>query len=121
MFLIRKQQMDALLAGAEQAFEDEVVDYIRRTVADKTAGLPLDRLRADTRRGIAKARKYGIEQSLDIQRFVELLYRIGPDLDEAPATRSWVLPLLTDRTLTAVAKLDQVEGQAVLLGFLSES
>jgi hypothetical protein len=86
----------------------------------KTSSLTELELRAIIHKGVNRARQYGIDLTGDVERFIRLMFRFRTfDFEEDPPT-AWTREVLMDGTLTAEAKLEQVEGQASLFQLIAE-
>jgi hypothetical protein len=102
------------------AFEERMVKMARERYPDKTRDLTEPELRAIIHAGINRAGQYGIDLTGDVERFIRLMFRFRLfNFEEDPPT-SWTREILTDETLTAEGKLDQVEGRACLSRLIEE-
>jgi hypothetical protein len=97
MLKIRTEQYRAFQPLAEAAFVAEVVEHLRETRPDEVvrlpggqatiAELPDDILSKMVRRGIARARQYGITWRSTLLAFVTLMLVSAPNFDDHPSLR----------------------------------
>jgi hypothetical protein len=117
---IRNEQVEALRKMMEQSFVDKTVDRLRAADPQGAAALGEDGVRRFVERHIAEAAGHGIDLSLDVERYVSLMYGIKQCWNEAEDS-PWVNSILNDESLPPETLLDRLEGEALLAGVLKEA
>src|SRR6516164_299562 len=112
MLVIRAQQMEVLGAYMAAAFEKDCVALLRRDYPEITRDAPDDELRAFVRDGIERAAQYGIDTVSNVQRWLDLMMRLGAHFDEDPRCAAVQAALAKD-ALPAEARLDEAMALAV--------
>jgi hypothetical protein len=103
LLTIRKAQMDALAKGSIRTFERQLVGRLRGgRVAE---GLMPEELRSRVKAGLEAALKYGFVGRSQVERFVEVSVRCGPDFHQA----GWAKKILWDPGLKTAEKLNLIE------------
>ena len=97
MLKIRPEQMAAFQAVAETAFIKRVAAYLREGHAEAEIRLPSgsfqlgqipdETLIAMVKRGVAKAREYGMRQESALSAYVVLMVETAPNFDAHPLIR----------------------------------
>ena len=114
MLTIRREQFEAFRHVAESAFVRRVVEHLRENVADSVVQLPNEvilvkqisdeRLRGMVRRGIARARDYGMDWESSVTAFVALMFVAAPNFDKHPLIER----VLRDERVEANSRVDQL-------------
>jgi hypothetical protein len=118
--VIREAQMSALSGGVRAAFEDQMIADVRAGFPQKTGKMSEEELRQIIRSGMDRAKQYGIELTFDVNRFIRLMFRFPSYVFEEDPATEWTKSILEDGTLVPDAKLDEVEGQGLIIGLLDE-
>jgi hypothetical protein len=113
---IREEQLGAFSPVAEAAFLRRVVGHVRRHHADAAVRLPdaptattvkqlpEERLTEMVRRGLARARRYGLTLETTLTGFVAIMFAVAPNFDAHPLLRR----VLTDETVPPDSRLDEM-------------
>jgi hypothetical protein len=106
MFVIRKDQMDAMAKAREADFADRMVRHLRGHFADHLARLGIrEGLPALVLRGISAAKGYGVTGEADVRRYLELSAILGPGFD-GDRRFGWAGETLRKEGLDGTAKMD---------------
>ncbi|KHD05528.1 hypothetical protein PN36_29085 [Candidatus Thiomargarita nelsonii] len=109
--------MEELQKTAEKKIENQVIAHLNEAFPTKINILSEEERRQFIQRGVVEARKYGIELSFDVERYLHVMFGISYDFEKSPHN-SWIIPILEEDTFTTEQKLDQLEGHALLSGAL---
>jgi hypothetical protein len=85
VFVIRREQMDALSKSMEQNFEKRMVNHISEFFPDQVGKLGNTGVLKTIRYGIRKAASYGIDKECDVCKYIDLMIVFGRDFDANPA------------------------------------
>jgi hypothetical protein len=113
MFVIRRQQMEIFSACALTGFEDRMASYIAKKLPHGFGANNELAIRELIRKGIDRARGYGIAIEYDVARFIELMQVLSEDFDTSPAF-PWAAPILTNGNLDSREKMDRLVEKAAL-------
>ncbi len=92
---LRKEQLDALQKGADQAFVERLIAHFREQFGEKLADIDDPEFKRMVSNGVVRARSHGLTFESSIVGFVQLMFQVAPNFDEHPA----FLRVLDDRTL----------------------
>lgn len=79
--IIRSEQMDQMRRLLVERFENRMVEHLQRCFPRKCAALTESGVRAEIRHGIQKARDYGLENELEVCKYINLMFIFGRDFD----------------------------------------
>lgn len=101
-------QIEAFSRADMLRFEDE----LRREMGDDPRPVEADAVQAKgwVRRGIARARKYGVLTELNIRWFFEFEREFGEEFEHLV----WVAPILSDVALSGEEKMGRIEAMSLL-------
>jgi hypothetical protein len=106
--------MRAFSQAQKESFEVRAFAYLRQWHATDLKPLDDAALNAFIRRGIIKARGYGITREIDVLRFLEIMVTLGPDFDTSPQlgwTKECLLqPLHAEERLDLICQRYYFEG-----------
>lgn len=88
--IIRKEQMEAMVAARQAESEQSFVTYFRKEIPHLASKYNDDALRSLIRQGVARAGGYGIVRGPALVRFLTLSLLI-PDFPEEAATNRFLL------------------------------
>lgn len=88
--LIRKQQIESLYLARLDASVKSFAAHFRATIPDAINQYDDEALCANIRRGIDRARTYGIVRGSALKQFLALSLLISPDFDDEPATHRYL-------------------------------
>ena len=115
MLLIRDDQMRVLARHAQERFAVRAVAHLKRVLPEECAAMGEPAVRNSVDMAIRKAESYGIEEELDVLRYLNLMYALGFDFDTDPET-AWAAEVLQDKDLDPGSKVellwDRVESEA---------
>lgn len=104
MLVIRDEQMEVLSEYCRRSFVERMIAHIDETYP----GVIKDKFGADTgsfvSAGVAKAERYGIVYEDDIEAFLDMMARLGPDFDADPRY-PWAPEVLDDAERSGSAKV----------------
>jgi hypothetical protein len=107
MLIIRKSQMEVFSRQMVKQFEDIMVLHLREDLEDRFKDLSEEDLRAFIRKGVSKAKNYGIERECDIEGFIDLMALLGPDFDVEEEFQ-WARDLLIKKDMQPEARLNEI-------------
>ncbi len=107
MIVINDGQMESMSVYMLEQFEDRMVVHLRKHWPKKCAALGEDAVRESIRKGVQRARSYGITSEYDVSRYVNCMYALCHDFDTDPRA-PWAQPILTDAELPASSKMNRV-------------
>lgn len=99
MMLVRRAQLDAFRAAAEESFVEEMVRYMRRFSPPLHRTLGDEKLERIVRSGITRATGYGFSRRGPIRLFLEMTWLFGSGFDTDPQI-PWAKEVLTDPRYT---------------------
>lgn len=99
---IRPPQLDALLQPQRDAFEDRLLDHIRRRWPAPYQALDQQTLRGTIRQALSVCARYGITTERDVGRYLALMHELSLELDQRP----WVRTILGDTTRSGTQRMD---------------
>lgn len=108
MLKIRREQLDRLRGAMLQQFEDRMEIQLRRQFPKHPMLAFRETIRDFIRHGMDKAARYGITDEADVERFLTWMIPYGPDFERHPDL-SWLLRLLSNKELTAMEKMNELE------------
>ena len=97
-----------------------MVTMVKLHYPEKIRLLTDQELRSVIHSGVIRAKQYDIDLTNDTERFVRLMFRFRSFVFEQDPLTAWTQEVLRDETLSAAAKLDQIEGQALLFQLIAE-
>lgn len=109
MLVIRQAQIDAMVKGTDEEFEEFLMNHARAEFPKKTADIDDERLRPMVRSGIKRAESHGFTAAADITAFVAVMFEIAPNFDEQPRIRE----VLDDNRFFPADRLDMLWSPAV--------
>jgi len=95
---LRKAQIEALSRAVMKGFEDRMAAHLERFFPDDHALLGDVGVRAEIRRGIERAKRYGIVCERCVCKFLDVLFAFGRGFDTSVAF-PWAAAILTDRRI----------------------
>lgn len=107
MLKMRQPQMDALADYTFTKFVNEMMKHLRAAFPDQAGEMPEPALRDLILNGVASCESYGIHREYDVERYLELLFVMGPNFDATPET-SWAGALLRDTAMTPGERLNRI-------------
>ena len=107
MFVIRKEQLEAMTTAREAAFVELMVQHLHDHFAADLAhlGISPEALPDLVRRGVSAARAYGVTGESDVRRYLEIMALLGPAFDD-DRRFPWAGETLTSRDLDGTRKMD---------------
>ena len=87
MLIIRKDQIQAFIAGNEDELNAEIVKAVRYAVPDRVAPYDDAELQKMVAIGIGRARANKLEAAEDIAAFVAAMFAVAPRFDEQKEVR----------------------------------
>ncbi len=104
MLRLRKTQVVKLEEYMRTVFEKKMFAMITAKYPDQCENLQEKQIQELIARGIDRsARDYDIKMEHDVQRFIELMFLIAPDFDDA---YDWAGKILNNHSFDARQKLD---------------
>lgn len=100
MLVIRQQQFAALGMARDVKLEPEFARHLQTHFPAAFAAMDADELSRYVRRGLEKARSYGLDSPRDFFRFLNLCAAYGADFD-AERRHSWMREALLDAAVTS--------------------
>jgi len=108
MLQLRKEQMQAFAAAAEERFAVELVDHLFHFSPFHARQLGTDVVGSIVRYGIEKAKAYGFTQKGPIRFYLELMFLLGSAFDSDPQFLWLSGPLFLDQSpLTEISRAQQ--------------
>lgn len=98
MFTIRKEQMAAFRPLATKAFEDRVVDHLKRAFPQQSSALGEAKLRETVQYGTQRAAAYRIVAERDVCKYIDLMVLYGRDFDK-DSTIPWAQSVLQNQAV----------------------
>jgi hypothetical protein len=106
-FMINQAHLEAFSKPQTKRFADEMVAYFKQYYPKESAELGEDGLRELIDEGVEKAKSYDTYREVDVARYIQFMVAIRRDFDTSDQT-PWAGPILTNDTLLAPDKLEQV-------------
>ena len=107
MFKLRQDHLDAFEAQVVSLFASRVIAHVKAVWPAECGELGDPAVADMVRYGIQRAGALGLSSEHDVVRFVDLAFILAKDFDTHPLAR-WTGPILSDRKLSPVAKLDRL-------------
>lgn len=114
MLVIRPEQMKQFIASDDADFAARLAGVLRQQLGGLLVlfperNVPLSELKHSVldviiRRGMCRARAYGLESERSRSQFITLRFMLGPRFDEFPPFRK----VLTDKSIPATQLLDEI-------------
>ena len=98
MFTIRKEQMAAFRPLGKKAFEDRVLDHLKRAFPQQSAALGNEKLRETIQYGTERAAAYRIVAERDVCKYIDLMVLYGRDFDIDP-NLPWAQSVLQNQAI----------------------
>jgi hypothetical protein len=108
---IRPEQMQTLGQAQTEVFVEEAAAIFRKTWPARSAALGDDGLRDRVRRAVRKCFTYGIEDSRDVLRYVNLMFALGEDFATSPRF-PWAGRILEQRRVVPSERLCRLAEKA---------
>ena len=108
MLEIRNEQMDVLEKAVVEAYIAELVSHFRRSVPSRVSAMPDRALAEFCRRGVSRAREYGLDDRWDMCRFIGFQLLCG-EAFELTAPGAWALETLRDEALNPTERMDYMD------------
>lgn len=86
MLRIRKEQMDILGECMLKKFEDYMIVHLHQRFVEQLKDTPEEAIRTIVRKGISKAKCYDTCIEHDVERYIDLMFILGDDFDNAEKT-----------------------------------
>ena len=110
--IIRKDQLDALSAIAQQRSERRILGHVRRHYSEKLSAVGEPVMLQLIRRSALRVSSYGIVSERDWARFFGLMLVFGLRFDE-DVKLPWAKRILTDPALTPAERMDRLWATAM--------
>ncbi|QSQ23750.1 hypothetical protein JY651_01820 [Pyxidicoccus parkwayensis] len=107
MLRIRREQLDALGLARREAFIDRLAEKLRRHWASECEGLDAPALRERIGDAIDRAAKYELRAEVDVARYLNITFALGPRFDEDPRY-PWARAILEEEAFTPAKKVDRL-------------
>ncbi len=98
MFTIRKEQMAAFGPLGKKAFEDRVVDHLKRAFPQQSEALGDEKIRETIQYGTQRAAAYRIIAERDVCKYIDLMVLYGRDFDKDP-NLPWAQSVLQNQAI----------------------
>lgn len=95
MLIIRKEQFDVFRQLALHNFEDEMFLHLKQFNPKHTEIVSEPNVRQVIRKGMERAKKYGLTKRGPVRFYIELMYMLGSDFDTDPQY-PWAEEILND-------------------------
>lgn len=92
--VIREAQVRAFQREALRAFEDSMLQHLRRHFPAECEAAGEDALREDIRHGVERARAHGFVAKNHVCRYIDVMLHLGRDFDTDPAL-PWAAAILS--------------------------
>lgn len=106
--VVRDAVMQRFQQRALEDFLSREQGRLRTAFPQELAWRPEADQRALLHEGVARAKRFGIQDQRDVQRFLEYVVRFGADFGANPPTR-WAGPILNDPSKDGHAKIDAID------------
>lgn len=117
---IHRGQWDVLSAHALKRFEDRMVLHLEEYAPAAVRPVSDDDLRRLIRDGIRRAAGYDVVDSVDVERYLELMIDYGAGFDTAEETR-WAGDVLRDSGLSGSEKISRLDECELFLSLASDA
>jgi len=107
MLKLRKEHLDAFEAQVVSLFTTRVIAHLKAVWPAECADLGAPAVSETAKTAIQRAASIGLSNEFDIVRFVDLAFILARDFETNPLA-SWTRPILADRTLPPIAKVDRL-------------
>jgi hypothetical protein len=107
MLQIREEHMAIFEERERELFEKRVVSHLERIWPARCGSLGSPAVLAVVRAGMGSSRRYGIVAELDVVRYIDLAFLLGPNFDRDPRL-AWAGESLSNAALRPREKLDRV-------------
>jgi hypothetical protein len=109
-FQIRDEQVAVFTRRLESQFARRMANHLRATFPKEVEKLGINDqgLEQLALRGLADARKYGVVNEGDVQRYLECMVILGPEFDTDERI-PWAAQALRRTDLDGEAKMDQID------------
>lgn len=107
MLTIRDEQVDVLSEGSRKRYQDGRVRHVREIFPEEFKKLGEEAVRSLVRDGMSRAFRHGITAERDVARFIDLMFLVSEDFDDAPDD-SWLARTLRSDKLSGRVKMDRV-------------
>lgn len=114
LFRIRTEQVETFARSLEVQFAVRTATHLRNAfpaVVEKQ-GLDDDALNQLSLRGLAAARRYGVVNEGDVERYIECMLILGPAFDTDPRF-PWAGQALSRADLNGEAKMDLIDDHLI--------
>jgi hypothetical protein len=108
--IIRDEQLDAFRAARAASFEQRLFLHLHKYFPERCAVMGGEAVRHSIRRGVARARSYGIICERDVARFLNHVYFLGPDFDTDPKY-PWAQDILRDPAIPPSSKMQRLSSR----------
>jgi hypothetical protein len=108
MLYIRNVQIEALRKAALRNYVFELIAHYRKCIPSKVASMTDEGIGDFCRRGIPKARNYGVEDRWDICRFIGFQFLCGEGFESTPPG-SWARQTLENKAINGTQKMDYMD------------
>jgi hypothetical protein len=106
MLKVRAGQIDALRQVRLTSFVEQMIMHLRKAAPEAVSDMSPDEIDAFVRRGVRRARAYGVVLHHDVRVFLECLTRYGADFPNQ--TTPWAAGPLEDAALSGTAKMNRI-------------
>ena len=107
MLILREEHLAAFEASAISLFASRVIAHVKAVWPAECGELGGPAVADLVRNGIQRAAALGLSSEHDLVRFVDLSFILAKDFDTHPLA-GWTRPILSDRRLSPVARLDRL-------------
>jgi len=114
LFRIRNEQVEVLSRRLEDRFVDRTAVHLRANFPREVEKHEFDDegLKALCRRGLVDARRYGVLNEADVERYIECMLLLGPGFDADPLY-PWAGQALARADLDGEAKMDVIDDHLI--------
>lgn len=106
MLLIREKQQESLVQASAAAFEDRMLQHIRKHFPSHYEALGEANCLDLIRFGIERGAKHAFISERHVCKYIDLMLCFGVEFDTDPK-QTWAAPILTDSSwVSASAKMD---------------
>jgi hypothetical protein len=105
MWMIRKEQMQALREPLLARFHLQLLKHVRKHFADETAGESDGEILNHIRHAAGRAAHHGFTSERDVYNYVNISIILGPDFEEAEESQ-WTKKYLLDRNAAPGKRID---------------
>ncbi|MDR3618418.1 MAG: hypothetical protein P4L85_03635 [Paludisphaera borealis] len=114
LFRIRTEQVETFSRRLEDQFASKTAAHLRNAfpVEVEKQGFDDDGLRRLSLRGLTEARRYGVVNEADVERYIECMLILDPKFDTDPRF-PWARQALARADLDGEAKMDFIDDYLV--------